>query len=181
MADEQRHTDEHATLAQDVTRATGRRAADRAVAARAETASHVVEQLTAEANKSDTPLFGPSIDKAFQKFARLGGLWVLIASLVGWVGGRIVSPGEEAADMRAAMGEGFVRQDSLRTALASEIHVRDSVQSSQITDLQLQVRDGNSNARLNGYVLCILARRVDASIVPPECGTVINAYRPSTR
>lgn len=170
MPDEMRTTGEHSA------RNPGRRSSDREPAG--DVAQRVVQTLKDEVASDNAPLFGPTVDRAFRKFARLGGMWVLVASLIGWVGGRIVSPGEEQAATRAAMGEGFKRQDSLRTALASEIHVRDSVQSAQLIDLQRQVLDDNASHRLNTYVLCILARRLDATIAPPECGGVISNFRP---
>lgn len=117
------------------------------------------------------------LEHSLKRATLFGAVCVMAASLIGWIGGRFVSPGEVSAELKQATVEGFTRQDSLRTALAAEIHAIDSVQTSAIKELQSQAVESRASDRFQTYALCIIARRVDPTITPPECGNVILQYR----
>jgi len=118
------------------------------------------------------------LEERTKRIAGIGAFYLLLASVIGWIGGRIVSPREEHDKLREEVAQGFTRQDSLRTALSVELRVVDSIHATAVAQLRDDLADQRSSARFQTYVLCILTRRQDPSVTPPECGAVINAWRP---
>ncbi len=117
------------------------------------------------------------LETSLKRTTLFGGVCVLAASLIGWIGGRIVSPGEQTRALEAATAHGFSRQDSIRTVFAAEQNIVDSVQTDAIEDLRREMAESRTSDRFQTYALCIITRRMDPTITPPECGAVIQSYR----
>lgn len=130
-----------------------------------------------KAPKKERDFFG-WLQWQLKRTAMLGAFYVTLGSAVGWLGGRIVSPKEEADKLRAEMASGFTRQDSMRTALAASMQARDSAQTLWIGEMRDQMRVSAESDRFTNYALCIVFRRLDPTLAPAECGPVVRSYRP---